>query len=263
MKRRSFIKTTLAGGAGAAFLKMPVHLYGAVDDGEDVSGKTYTIGEKISADAFVLNKELEKKKLLSLVQENKEAFVHVLYIFGGGAMAKEDKLGQIWCRDSFEDLQVLRFIQTKYEEYGVSMIPVALAPVYSTQHYGFDAGVLMNEADDSKKFQDAAASFVNSTQQSYEAGFIPVQPYFDLRNRLLLNPAEDLKPGEDYGKIHAWQGRFRAENETQKYGVPTIWLLNAEGVILEGPFYGNYYHSDPYTINYTLVDIDKAIEKYL
>lgn len=263
MNRRNFLKTGAALGSYTMLSGKPLSLFSAVGDDRASIRKAYRPGEAISAKAFVLDNEMTRHQLLPLCESRDDVLVNVLYIFGGGAMGRENKLGGIWCKDSFEDLQIMRFIHTKYEEMPVQIIPVACAPVYSTRFYGFAARVFLDEPDDSEKFKAAAKAFIDSTQASFEAGFIPVQPYFDVRDRLLLNPREDLKPGAGYGKIFDWQGRFRADDETQKYGVPSIWLLNEKGVVLDGPFHGNYYHSDPYEIKYTLVDIDRAIEKRL
>ncbi len=223
----------------------------------------YKAGDRISGEAFVVDSELHRQTLMHLIEENAAAVVNVLYVFGGGALEKEDRLGGIWCPDSFEDLQILRFIHQKYEFAEVQVIPVACAPVYSSHYYGLDERVFLDETDDSEKFQAAARKFVESTNKAFADGYIPIQPFFDLRHRLLFNPSEEWAPGEGYGPVAKWQGKFRADGETQKYGVPTIWLLDSEGSVLEGPFSGNIYHSEPYEINYTITDIDAAIQKYL
>ncbi len=262
MKRRDFLKTS-AGLSSALLLRPSLEpLFAATGGSDSGEVKAYQPGESISPAAFVLDKEMNQHTVLSLCQENTEAMVNVLYIFGGGAMGK-DKLGSIWCQDSFEDLQILRFIHMKYEDAPVQLIPVACAPVYSTQYYGHEKGIFLNEPDDSEKFKAAVEKFIESTQKSVDDGFIPVQPYLDVRLRLMFNRDEDLKPGAGYGKIYPWQGRFRADDETQKYGVPTIWLLNPDGMVLEKPFHGNYYRSDPWEINYTIVDVDQALQKYI
>ncbi len=263
MNRRGFLKVGAALGSYTMLSVRPLTLFSAAGDERTAGRKAYRPGEAISPEAFVLDQKMEHHKLRELCAAGDDVMVNVLYIFGGGAMGRENKLGGIWCKDSFEDLQIMRFIHTKYEEMPVQIIPVACAPVYSTRFYGFEARVFLDEPDDSEKFQAAAKAFIDSTQASFEAGFIPVRPYFDVRNRLMLNARADLRPGAGYGKIYDWQGRFRADDETQKYGVPSIWMLDAKGVVLDGPFHGNYYHSDPYEIKYTLVDIDKAIEKRL
>ncbi len=265
MNRRNFIKTSI--GAGATLALTPLQGFPQQQTKPALDPKrprAYQKGAPISTDAFVVDQQLKRRTLMSICEEHSnEATLNMLYIFGGGALDRDDKLGGLWCGDSFEDLQIMRFVHSKYEASGLKIIPVACAPVYSSKYYGLEDRVFLDEPHDSIKFEEAATKFVESTVKLVDSGFIPVKSYFDLRLRLLFNSREDLKPGDGYGEIFEWQGKFRAEEETQKYGVPTIWLLDPEGRILEGPFRGNIYHSDPYEINYTVLDIDKTLQKYL
>jgi len=261
MDRRHFLKTGIGLGSTLLVGKVPLEAFSWPIETNPDKPKAYTAGEPISPEAFVLNQELEQKTLVAICRERRDAVVNMLYIFGGGALEREDKLGGIWCADSFEDLHVVRFLNEKYKFSGLHIVPVA--PVYSRQYYGLDERVYLDAPDDSEKFKVAARKFIDSTQAAADAGIIPVQPYFDLRLRLLLNREQELMPGEGYGAIYPWQSRFRADDETQKYGVPTVWLLDAAGVVLEGPFHGNVYHSDPYELGYTAVDLDQALQKYL
>ncbi|MFQ5652543.1 MAG: hypothetical protein ACE5IY_21635 [bacterium] len=263
MNRRHFLQAGL-GLSSAVFLDaLPTRLFSAAAERDAKKPTAYKPGDTISPDAFVVDRALNRKTIWSLCHDNDEAAVNMLYIFGGGALGRDDKLGGLWCGDSFEDLQIMRFVKDKYEFSGLQIIPVACAPVYSSQYYGLDERVFLDQPDDSDKFQRAARRFIESTEKLVEAGFIPVSPYYDLRLRLLFNTDEELKPGAGYGEIYAWQSKFRADDETQKYGVPTLWLLDSKGVILEKPFHGNVYHSDPFEINYTVVDVDRALQKYL
>lgn len=261
MKRREFLRTSAGFGAAAVFAPgIPTSWSAPIADSE--KPMQFEIGEKIASEAFILDEVMSRKTILTLCEEKFDTLVNMLYIFGGGALDREDKPG-IWCPDSFDDLHILRFVHEKYEFAGVNIIPVACAPVYSSQYYGLEEGVFLNEPDDSEKFQEAAKKFIDSTQEAADRGVIPVQPYFDLRLRLVLNREEDLLPGPGYGEIYAWQSKFRADDEPQKYGVPTIWLMDPHGVVLEKPFHSNIYHTDPFQINYTIVDVDKALSKYI
>ena len=114
---------------------------------------------------------------------------------------------------------------------------------------------------DSEAFKEAQEIFIDSTEDVVFDKIIPAETYYDVRLRLLFNRREDLKPGESYGTIHDWQGKFRAPGETQKYGTPTIWLLDADGVILEEAFHGNIYQDQE--LSYTVLEVDKAIQKHL
>ncbi len=226
---------------------------------EDNDAFAYRIGDKISADIFVSEQNKEHRSLLKMCGES-SPILNVLYIFGGGALGREGKTGGIWCQDSFEDLYIIRYLKAKYEIEPIQIIPVACPPIYSTKYYGYAQDLLLNESDDSAKVVEAEDKFRQTRMQAFEDGIIPVKPYFDLRYRLMFN--REYETGENYGEVYPWQGKFRADNEFQKYGVPTIWLLDADGKILEGPFSGNVYHSDPYQISYTVKDIDEAILKY-
>jgi len=263
MNRRDFVKMGAAFGTVSLLRKqVPMGLASPAEPGWP-DNITYKVGERIAPEAFVVDAEQRRQAIMDVILGNTTAVVNVLYIFGGGSLANKERLGGIWCPDSFEDLQILRYLQRKYEFAEVQIIPVACAPVYSSEYYGLEKRIFLDEPDDSEEFQAAAAQFIESTKNAVDAGYIPLPPYFDLRFRLLFNPSEKWAPAAGYGEIADWQGRFRAEDETQKYGVPTIWMLDSEGVVLERPFHGNVYHSEPYEINYTVIDIDRAVQKHL
>jgi len=262
MKRRNFLKTGFALALASSFLMTEIFLNVYASPAQENSEySSYKPGDPISPDAFVLDKDLNPHKLLDLIKDS-GAQVTMLYIYGGGAMNKPDKLGGIWCRDSFEDSYVLRFIHEKYAENSdVKILSVASAPVYSTKSYDLADRVLLDEPDDSEAFKEARQIFIDSTEDVVFEKIIPSETYYDVRLRLLFNRREDLQPGEGYGQIHDWQGKFRAPGETQKYGTPTIWLLDADGVVLEEAFHGNIYQDQE--LRYTVLEVDKAIQKHL
>lgn len=262
MKRRNFLRTGIALGSTALLNKLPENILLAKNE---VNNNTaaYQPGEQISSEAFVLDNKLKAHTLLNLCQRKTLSPVIVLYIFGGAAAEPKTERGGLWCTDSFEDLYILRYLHRKYSDHNVGFIPVACTPIYSSQYYGYPEGVFLNEPDGSEAFRKNTRTFIENTEKIVGEGIIPDETYFDLRHRLLFNRRPDLKPGNGYGKIHAWQGKFRAGDETQKYGVPTIWLLDTGGVVLEPPFSGNYYHSDPYEISYSVIEVDEAVQKYL
>jgi len=261
MDRRQFLKSGV--GLSAALLTNRIPLIHAAEQESNSTPCTYSIGQQIASDAFVVDKDLKTHTLLELCQKIADIRVNVLYIYGGGAHTREDRLGGIWCADSFEDFHILRYIYQKFDDSQVQIIPVACPPVYSSQHYGFAARVFLDEVDDSPKFNESVKQFMESTEKAITAKYIPLETYYDLRFRLLFNRREDLKPGAGYGAIYSWQGCLRASGETQKYGTPTIWLLDAKGVVLHEPFWGNIYHADPFDIRYTILDLDKAIQRQL
>lgn len=262
MRRRNFLKSSIGLSASAFLLTQKSALIAkGVNMHEDDEAFSYQVGDKISSEAFISDGEKKHHTLVSLCSESLPT-LNVLYIFGGGALGREGKTGDIWCQDSFEDLSVLRYLKSKYEIEPIQFIPVACPPIYSTKYYGYDEGLLLNNSDDFEKVIEATDKFIETTMKAFDSGFIPVKPYFDFRYRLMFNRNEEYTPGKGYGEVYSWQGKFRAENEFQTYGVPTIWLLDAEGKVLAGPFSGNVYHSDPYQISYTIKDIDEAVLKY-
>lgn len=260
MKRRNFLKTSLGLSSALVLNKFPALAFGMPKEGNDQSG--YAVGDSISPEAFVFDSGLNKHTLVELCQNSGAALV-MIYLYGGGAMDNFNKVGGLWCVDSFDDSHVMRFIDYKYLESEVAILPVACPPVYSSQYYGLEEGVFMNEPEDSEAYQQAVEKFVDSTEQAVYNKFVPVPTYYDFRLRMLFNREPYLKPGEGYGAIHDWQGKFRAPGETQRYGTPTIWLLDANGTVLTEPFHGNIYHSDPFELSYCASDVDKAIQQFL
>jgi hypothetical protein len=91
-----------------------------------------------------------------------------------------------------------------------------------------------------------------------------VQPFYDNQFDFLISQEQrGLR-----SKIHPaqqWHGAFRAENETQHYGVPNLWLVDSTGKIIAEPFRGNVYrpHGGSISINYTLRDVVEVIETQL
>ena len=262
MKIRNFLKIgfILAIVSSLLVTQMLLNVYASPAQ-ENSEYSSYKPGDQISPDAFVLDKDLKPHKLLDLIKDS-GAQVTMLYIYGGGAMNKPDKIGGIWCPDSFEDSYVLRFIHEKYAENpDVKILSVASSPIYSTKHYDLLDRVLLDEPDDSEAFKEAQQIFIDSTEDVVFDKIIPAETYYDVRLRLLFNRREDLQPGEGYGTIHDWQGKFRAPGETQKYGTPTIWLLDSTGIVLEEAFHGNIYQDQE--LRYTVLEVDKAIQKHL
>lgn len=190
--------------------------------------------------------------------------LHVVFIFGGGDLGA-GMPGHLWCADSFEDTHILRALHAKYAEAGVHFIPVAVPPVYHSQVLGHPARVFLDAALGSEPLVAARQAFMESTLAARAAGILPVDPWFDLRMGLMLNRSEDLLPGAAYGAVAAWQGAFRAADETQFYGVPGFWILSGEGWVLAEPFRGNIYHphGGSIDIRYTLADVEAALQALL
>jgi hypothetical protein len=104
---------------------------------------------------------------------------------------------------------------------------------------------------------------VEKTEALKEDGTLPFDPiFYDPRFRLLDNPNEhEHVPA--YGPVHPWQGRFKWFEDDQRYGTPTIWLLDKELRVLREPFWGNVYEGVPVQLNYTVRDVIKALDQCL
>lgn len=223
----------------------------------------YEKGDIISPEIFVSDKAGSQVHLASLL-ENTASGINVLFIFGGGDLGS-GMPGHLWCPDSFEDTHILRTLYGKYADKGVNFIAVGVAPVYHSQFLGHKAGVFLTDAGESEDFRTAEQDFRESTLAAYDSGILPVEPYLDSRFRLMFNRSPDLAPRAQYGEVYNWQGVFRDPQETQFYGVPGFWIMDAEGRILAAPFRGNIYHPHgaEVTIKYTYSDIDRVLASLL
>ncbi len=223
----------------------------------------YGPGDIISQEVFLSDEAGTQASLRALLAEH-PGQPTVLFIFGGGDMGF-GMPGHLWCPDSFEDTHILRTLVGKYQDQGVNFIAVASAPVYHSQVMGFPARVFLDAAEDSSDYQGAAQAFIDSTLASMTSGILPIKPYFDLRLQLMLSRADNLLPGPGFGALQDWHGAFRAEDESQFYGVPSFWILSSEGEVLSEPFRGNIYHphGGEVRINYSYADIDASLRALL
>lgn len=223
----------------------------------------YGRGDVISPQVFVTDRKGSEVSLRSLLQAS-NSDINVLYLFGGGDLGN-DSPGHLWCPDSFEDLHILRTLVAKYADGGVNFIGVAVAPVYHSQLLGAQVGVFLNEPDDSRAFRKARHDFVESTLAAFDDGILPVEPYFDVRDRLNLARGPGLEPGDAFGPVADWMGAFRVIEGAGFYGVPSLWILSQDGEVLADVFRGNVYHGNAseISVNYTFSDVDAAVQTLL
>jgi hypothetical protein len=223
----------------------------------------YGRGDIISPQVFVTDRKGSEVSLRGLLEAS-TSDINVLYIFGGGDLGN-DSPGHLWCPDSFEDMHILRTLVAKYADGGVNFIAVAVAPVYHSQTLGAQVGVFLNEPDDSRAFRKARRDFLESTLAAFDDGILPVQPYFDVRDRLNLARGPGLEPGDAFGPVAEWMGAFRVITGAGFYGVPSLWLLSKDGEILADVFRGNVYHGNAsdISVNYTFSDVDSALQTLL
>ena len=264
MNRRHFTKTLLALSSALATPSAVLAAASQKDSDASLSNRgSYQEGDTISPEIFVTDKIQNRHNLLSILENNSPNQVNVLFLFGGGSMGHNSP-GGIWCPDSFEDLHILRILKDEYQDTQVGFIFVACAPVFHSKFLGFSDRLFLDQADDSDEYKDAVRVFIDSTQLAVEKGIIPQQPYYDLRLRLMMDKSPGRSPTA--GTIYDWQGKFRDPDETQKYGVPNIWLLDKKGTILIPPFRGNMYHPKPgdnFQFSYSVSDVDHAIRQQL
>ena len=217
----------------------------------------------ISGETTVADADGSPRKLLDLFRAQ-PGNVNLLFLFGGGDMGKQLP-GRLWCPDSFEDTHILRTLHGKYRDKGVGFVAVAMAPVYHSRVLGAPDRVFLDAADDSEAFKSARQAFVDSTLAAQQSGILPFTPQFDFRFALMLAGSGKPQPGPGWGARKAWHGAFRAEGETQFYGVPQFWLVDDEGRVLAPPFRGNVYHPHGGEIHvaYTLRDVDAVLNDLL
>jgi hypothetical protein len=220
-------------------------------------------GSIVPREVFVDDRHGAQVSLRALL-EAQPGEVNVVYLFGGGDMGS-GLPGHLWCADSFEDSHILRTLAGKYKGRPVGFVAIAAAPVYHSGALGAKNRVFLDAAEESDDFRQARERFVASTQAAMDAGILPIQPHFDLRLRLMLDPASRMQPGAGYGERQPWFGAFRAADETQFYGVPSYWLIADDGTVLAAPFRGNVYHphGGEVRIRYTFSDVDAELGRLL
>ena len=255
MNRREFLKNSTA--VGGMLATTPLWLCSRVE----AKQRSYRPGDEVDSSVSFLDSEGRAVTLADQI----DGATKLLYliIFGGAYAKKEpDKRGRLWCGDSSDDMAVHRTVYFNYAGEGVTFVPVATPPVYSTG-YGFKKDVFLVEPENSSAYQSALAEFIEKTEVLKQDGTLPFDAvFYDPRFRLLDNPSEhEHVPA--YGTIHPWQGHFKWFEDEQRYGTPTIWLLDANLRVIRTPFWGNVYEGVPVQINYTVHDIIRALDAAL
>lgn len=224
----------------------------------------YQVGERISREITVLDRNLQEVPLLDLVRA--DSLVVVLVLFGGGMRSRPDReefRGTLWCEDSFDDLSVQRALYHWFKERPVQFIPVAVPPVYKPETFGWEDDDFLGHPPESTVFTEAARSFVDATEREALSGLIPYPIlYYDPKFRLLQNK-EERELGPEYGSVRNWQGKFRWSEDGRKYGVPILWFLDNQGKVLTPPLYGNEYEGDPPQVHYGFREARDLIEELL
>lgn len=255
MNRREFLRGSTAAAGMLATTPLWLRSRG------EAKQSCYRLGDEVDSSVFFLDSKGRPVTLADQINESTK--VLYLIIFGGAyAKKKPDKRGSLWCGDSSDDMAVHRTVYFNYAGEGVTFVPVATPPVYSTG-YGFEKDVFLVEPESSSAYQDALAEFIEKTESLKRDGTIPFDSiFYDPRFRLLDNPNEhEHVPA--YGSIQPWQGRFKWFEDQQRYGTPTTWLLDARRRVIRTPFWGNVYEEVPVQINYTVRDVIGALDEAL
>jgi hypothetical protein len=261
MNRRAFLKTSTAAAAG--MLAPPVLGPSWLSRRQEAARpQCYRPDDQVDGSVFFLDRDGQLVTLADQVDEYTK--VLCLVVFGGAYARKPaDVRGQLWCVDSSDDLAIQRTLYFNYVNEGVTFVPIATPPVYSGANYGYPEDVFLVEGDDSPRYQSAVTEFVEKTEALKEDGTIPYDPiFYDPRFRLLDNVSEHVHV-PSYGPVYPWQGRFKWHQDHQRYGTPTIWLLDRERRVLSEPFWGNIYEAVPVQINYTVRDVMAALDRAL
>jgi hypothetical protein len=256
MKRRDFVVQSVAAAGWLAGRRL------VAQETAPPAGESYRPGERVDGEVFFLDAEQRPVTLASQVGE--ETRVLYLNIFGGAYAEKPpDKRGGLWCSDSVDDFSFQKSIYLNYADKGVTFVPVATPPVYGSERYGYPKEVFLVEPEDSPAYKKAVGEFIEKTEALKADGSVPFDVvFYDPRFRLLDNPREH-RHVPAYGKVYPWQGRFKWREDQQRYGTPTIWLLDRELKVIREPFFGNVYEGVPLEIQYTVRDIVKALDQAL
>ena len=219
----------------------------------------YSVGSLIEPDVTVYDVDGRAVSLVALLKAQAKS-MNVVFIFGGGGLGHErtQATGGLWCPDSFEDSHIIRSLKAAYGD-GIGIFPIAVPPAHHSRQMGFAADAFLDGDFESNEYKEALVAFVDSTQAAFKSGTIPVQPFYDSRFNLMASDKDIARRGAR----ESWSGAFRAADETQTYGVPSIWLVGADGRILHEPFRGNDYHGhgDSIKVIYTLSDVVDALER--
>lgn len=247
-----------------ALLLMPIIIYAqtSTPTKQEDSQSCYHVGEMIAPETFVYNRIGEKKRLLELVRP--ETKVIYLLLFGGASASAVETYGGIWCNDSFNDMPISNYLNLKYRERGVTFIAVACPPVYSEQDYGFPGDTFLALPETSEDWHQAFESFVQTTYDLQNTHVIPFDKiYFDPKFRLMFNHKKLANGVAFSDSVFAWMGKLKPCSDKQSHSLPTIWLLSPNGKVLHEPFAGNRYGTSTQRINFTVREVEAALENIL
>lgn len=227
---------------------------------DDPPQSCYLSGEKIAPEVFIYDAAGEKKRVLDLAQTETKAIY--LLLFGGPSLNPGDSHGGLWCVDSFNDMATSTYLYRKYHNAGVLFIAVACPPVYDETDYGFPGETFLAQPDTTAAWQLEFSRFVQAAYELQSNHVIPFDRlYFDPKFRLLFNRKKSAEGVKFSDAVLPWMGKFKPRADHQSYSVPVIWLLSKEGKVLHEPFVGNRYGNSTQRINYTVREVEAALQE--
>ena len=247
-----------------ALVLIPIITYAqkTTQPAQDVPQPCYQVGETIASETFVYNRIGETQRLLEIARP--ETKVIYLLLFGGASASPVETYGGIWCNDSFNDLPISNYLYLKYRERGVTFVAVACPPVYSEQDYGFPGDTFLALPETSADWRQAFESFVQTTYDLQNNRVIPFDKiYFDPKFRLMFNHKKLANGVAFSDSVFAWMGKLKPCSDKQSHSLPAIWLLSPKGEVLHEPFVGNRYGSSTQRINFTVREVESALEGIL
>lgn len=224
---------------------------------------SYLPGEKLDDGIFVYDSGGRRITLRELMGTGNKAIVLSLL---GGASEKQvstNHRGNLWCEDSFDDLAVQRALVACFRDQPVKFIAVAIPAVLSVPE-GQAGNLYLEESEENRDFLKKFSRFRQKTGAERISTVLPFDEiFYDPRGRLILGQSAlgEISPG--YGEVHDWQGKLKWHLDSRTYGLPTIWVLSGDGVVVSEPFWGNDYDSVPPQVNYGFEELKAAVEKLL
>ncbi len=223
----------------------------------------YLPGDRVDPAVYVYDFEGRRVALTELFGAGSKAIV--LSLLGGAAEGPSDgtRRGNLWCKDTFDDMAVQRALSAYFRGQPVRFIAIAIPDVLSPGAGGTD-NLFLSASRDDEAFNEKFSRFIANTEKERIATVLPfTEIFYDPRGRLILGEEAlgEVSPG--YGQIYDWQGKFKWHLDSRTYGLPAIWVLKGDGTVACEPFWGNDYDSSPPQINYGFEELKAEVEKLL
>lgn len=220
--------------------------------GAERARRAYRQGERIDPSTFVEDGNGVRRPLLELAGDDDRVIVVIL--FGGAARTSSPPHAGLWCEDSLFELGLYRHAIARFDGEGAGFVAVACPPARDAERFGYPKDAFLKGGS-----EDGRRAFAEATEELVASGLLPFATLgFDFEFRLLRNGELDPIAADEPGFV----GRFRADDERQTYGTPTVWILDRDGTVLAQPFHGNNWEK-PATLRHTSRELEAAIARAL